>query len=81
MEPRRRDIRGSSALIRHVSEIEIAGLIIQGVGQFSAAADSMLISQAVSRLTANQAADVYFAGSHQNGVRLRIAAASVPSSR
>jgi hypothetical protein len=45
-------------------------------------ADSPRFPPALPTLVANEAAAGYFAGSrHQNGVRLRIAAASVPSSR
>lgn len=60
----------------------------QGAGQIPTqargranVADSPLFSPAFPRLVEKQAAAGYFAGSHQNGVRLRIAAASVPSSR
>lgn len=85
MEPRCRDVRGSSALIQHVSETEIAELIMHGACQLpdrANLADSPRFPADMLWLVANEAAAGYFAGSrHQNGVRLRIAAASVPSSR
>jgi len=85
MEPRCRDIRGSSALIQHVSETEIAEPIMHGACQLpdrAKLADSSPFLPALPWLVANEAVIGYFPGSrHQNGVRLRIAAASVPSSR
>ena len=89
MEPRCRDVRGSSALIQHVSETEIAEPIMQSAGQLrdglnllANSVDSSAFSQVFVGLVSKQAAAGYFAGSvPQNGVRLRMAAAIVPSSR
>ena len=89
MEPRCRDVRGSSALIQHVSETEIAELIMQSAGQHRDGQTCWQIQwlhrcfrTSFAGLVSKQAAVGYFAGSvPQNGVRLRMAAAIVPSSR